>query len=32
MDYDYTIKKNGKIHPDTYKEVFNADIDETDLE
>lgn len=32
MDYDYTIKKNGKIHPDTYKEVFNADIDEADLE
>ena len=32
MDYDYTIKKNGKIHPDTYKEVFNADIDESDLE
>jgi hypothetical protein len=32
MDYDFTINRNGKIYPDTYKEVFNADIDETDLE
>jgi len=32
MDYDFTIERNGKIHPETYQEAFNADIDETDLE
>jgi hypothetical protein len=32
MDYEFTIERNGKLHPETYQEVFNADIDETDLE
>lgn len=31
MDFDYTREKAGHIHPELYEEVFNAEIDETDL-
>lgn len=32
MDYDFTMQKAGEIRPELYREVFNADIDEEDLE
>ena len=32
MDYDFTTHKSGAIRPELYREVFNADIDEEDLE
>jgi len=32
MDYDFTTHKAGAIRPELYQEVFNADIDEEDLE
>ena len=32
MDYDFTMQKAGEIRPELYREVFNADIDEENLE
>lgn len=32
MDYDFTMQKAGEIRPELYQEVFNADIDEENLE
>ena len=32
MDYDFTTQKSGEIRPELYQEVFNADIDEENLE
>ena len=32
MDYDFTMQKAGEIRPELYQEVFNADIDEDNLE